>query len=132
MRKIVSSILMLGALGIVVCEANAATKFDPPEATVNNYYQIEGNWSELKKGWSTLVLKISDQDQKPVVGATVTVAYDMVGMPMNPPNKPVVDKGDGTYEKPVFVGMRGNWRFDVTVEDNARADGLSHLQKIMQ
>lgn len=40
--------------------------------------------------------------------------------------------GDGTYEKQVFIGMKGTWQFDITVDANSMEDALSSQQKIMQ
>lgn len=134
MKQILSRMTMLAILSSCInLSAFADTKFDPPQVTANGQYQLEGNWSELKHGWSNLILKVTGQDQQPVIGAKVDVAYDMVGMPMNPPSKPVVDKGDGTYVKPVFVGMRGTWQFDIAVTEAVKGeDTLSRQQKVLQ
>ena len=133
MKRILSRIAILTFLiATFSLTAFADANFDQPVITQNGHYQIEGNWSELKRGWCKLILKISNQEQQPVVGAQVAVAYDMADMPMSPPNKPVLDKGDGTYEKQVFLGMRGTWQFDITVNDNTNTDTLTLQQKVVQ
>lgn len=133
MKQIASRFAVLAILiSCLSLPAFAETNFTSAQITRNGLYQIEGNWSELKHGWSKLVLKISNQNQQLVAGAKVNVAYEMIGMPMNPPNKPVVDMGDGTYEKQVFIGMKGTWQFDITVDSNAEQDTLSSQQNIMQ
>lgn len=132
MKQRMSRFAILGvlALGLSAITAQAETKFDPAEPTVNGHYQVAGNWSELKHGWNTLILKVTDMNEQAVAGAKVTVVYEMVGMPMNPPDKPVEDKGDGTYEKRVFFGMKGTWKFDITVNSNSLEDTLSRQQEI--
>lgn len=127
MRKVLSYMTMLAILSTFVgINAFAETKFDPPQVTANGQYQIEANWSELKRGWSVLVLRIINQDHQAISGGKVEVAYNMVSMDMNPPDKPIVDKGDGTFEKQVFLGMKGGWKFDISIDDKSNADSLSH------
>lgn len=131
MRQFISTFALLGVFVLGLgARAFAETPFDPPEPTANGHYQVAGNWSELKRGWNVLVLKLTDMDQQPVNGATVTVVYDMVGMPMNPPDRPIVEKGDGVYEKQVFLGMRGTWKFDTTVNANTVEDTHSRTQEV--
>ena len=121
--------------GVSTCQhhAHASTStvvFDTAEPTVNNQYQISGNWSELKRGLGILTLKITDTSAQSVTGANVVVAYDMATMPMNPPDKPVEEKGDGVYEKRVFLGMRGTWKFNLSIKANSVEDTLTKLQDI--
>lgn len=104
--------------------------FDPAEPTANQKFLVSGNWSELKRGWNTLVLRVTDADQQPVPGAAVSVAYEMVGMPMNPPQNPVIDKGDGIYEKRIFLGMRGEWRFDTTIQLDESSDTHARVEDV--
>lgn len=33
------------------------------------------------------------------------------------PDKPITDKKDGTYENQVFIGMKGDWKFDLKLTD---------------
>lgn len=131
MNRILNHVTML----IIICmafTANAQIKFDPAELTTNGNYQIEGNWSQLKRGWNLLVIKVSTPTQQPLVGINLGVIYDMVGMPMSPPDKPVVDKRDGTYEKQVFIGMKGDWKFDLKLTDAAKFDLFTRQQRVQQ
>ncbi len=105
-------------------------KLDPAQQSANGYYQIAGTWSELKLGWNVLTLKITDSNSNPVTGAELKVTYDMVGMPMNPPDKPVEEKGKGRYNKQVFFGMRGLWRFDLTIHKDIVEDTLLRIENI--
>lgn len=133
MKQILSRIAVLAFLiSTLSLTAFADSNFDQPETTQNGHYQIKGNWSELKHGWNKLILKILNQEQQPVVGAKVEIAYEMLDMPMDPPNKPVLDKGDGSYEKQVFIGMKGAWEFNISVNDKANVDTLTLQQKVMQ
>ena len=100
-----------------------ATTFDPAERTQKGHYEITGNWSELKRGTNTLVLKITDSNtHEAVAGAAVTVDYDMVEMPTNPPNNAINETAPGTYEKVVFLGMRGQWKFHTLVDKSSLQD----------
>ncbi len=105
-------------------------KFDPAEPSAGGNYQVSGNWLELKRGWNVLTLQIVDSNSNPVTGAELKVIYDMVGMPMNPPNKPVEEKGEGRYNKQVFLGMRGQWKFDLTIHKDTVEDTLSHIENV--
>lgn len=132
MNKRFISFLILGltALSSPVRADDNPPQMDQPEVTKNGSYEISGNWSELKRAWNTLTLKITDRNKQPVTGAKVTVVYDMVDMPMTPPERPVVEKGDGVYEKRVFPGMRGDWQFDTTVEKDNAKDTHIKIQNI--
>ena len=133
MKTTVSILALYSALSLFAGGAALAeARLDPPEPTVNGHYQVAGNWSELKRGWNTLVLKVTDSGQTAMTGATVKVAYDMVGMPMNPPDRPVVEKGDGIYEKRVFLGMPGSWKFDTEVTSGDVADSHGKIQEVTQ
>jgi hypothetical protein len=103
---------------------------DPGEFTVNGKYKIAVNWSELKRGWNSLILKITDAEENRVSEASVTVTYDMIGMPMNPPDKPVEEKSASVYEKKVFLGMQGKWQFDISVIKNTVEDTLKRIEDI--
>lgn len=102
-------------------KANAA-KMDPPQVSKLGSYQVSLNGVELKKGKNTLLISLVDSTGLPMIAADLALAYDMVGMSMNPPVKPIVDHGDGTYETEVFLGMRGNWSFVVEVTDKGTTD----------
>ena len=95
MKKILLTLALI-ALGAT---PKMTWALDKAEATVGGKYQVSANWSELKRGWNVLTIKVEDADRNTVSGATVTVPYDMATMPMNPPQKPVLDKGEGIYEK---------------------------------
>ncbi|MGK5087366.1 FixH family protein, partial [Bdellovibrionota bacterium FG-2] len=118
MKHIISTLAIFGTLALVSETLSFA------DATANGTYDISGNWSELKRGWNTLTLKVVNTDQQGVTGATVSVAYDMKGMTMSPPDRPVEEK-DGAYEKKVFIGMNGTWKFDATVSAGGVDDTLS-------
>lgn len=133
MKNLLTRFALLSALSICVMSGvRADTKFDPAETTDSGKYFIEANWSELHHAWSVLTLKISDSELRPVTDAKVRVLYDMAAMPMNPPDKPIVNKGDGTYEKRVFLGMLGVWNFEINVDAAPTEDVLKHSQKIVQ
>ncbi|MEK6706350.1 MAG: FixH family protein [Bdellovibrionota bacterium] len=129
-----SCIAVAAALGLMITNGSYAfaedAGLDAPEVTANSHYQVSGNWSQLKRGWNVLTLKVTDVAGQSIIGATVTVDYDMVEMPMSPPNKPVEDKGGGFYEKRVFLGMKGKWKFDITVNSNAVEDTLIKIQEV--
>ena len=131
MKQILNRVALLGILFMAVT-VQAVTQFDPPELTANGQYQVEGNWSQLKRGWNVLIVKISSPTQQPLAGLKLDIAYDMVGMPMSPPNKTIVDKKDGTYEKQVFFGMQGDWKFQFKLNDAVKADVLVRQQRVSQ
>ena len=131
MKQVFNRIAMLGILCMGLT-AFAQTKFDPAEVTSKGTYQVEANWSQLKRGWNLLVIKVSTPTQQPLAGLNLSVDYDMMGMPMSPPNKPIVDKKDGTYEKQVFMGMPGDWKFDLKLSDAAKADTFTRQQRVSQ
>lgn len=110
--------------------ANADTKFDPPEASQHGVYQIAANWSEMHHGWSVLTIKLTDATKAPVKGAELQIDYDMTGMPMSPPQKPVVEKDEGIYEKKVFFGMTGEYFFDFKIKAKSSEDTFSHKEVI--
>ena len=102
----------------------------PGRPTANGHYTIKGNWSDLKHGNNTLILQVSDASGAPVSGATVDIGYDMVEMPMNAPDKPVIEKQNGQYEKSIFTGMKGDWQFDITITKNGIEDTLTKIHNI--
>ncbi|HAZ14658.1 MAG: hypothetical protein A2X86_06220 [Bdellovibrionales bacterium GWA2_49_15] len=126
--------------GVSTCQhhshdAHASTstmEFDAAEPTVNQQYKISGNWSELKRGWGILTLKVTDASEQAVTGAKVVVPYDMTTMSMHPPENAVEEKGDGLYEKKIFLGMRGTWKFNISIDSNSVVDTLTKLQDIRQ
>lgn len=103
---------------------------DAPEPTVNGHFQISANWSQLKRGWNTLTMELRNAANQPIAGANVAVAYEMMDMPMNPPEKPVEEKGDGFYEKRVFLGMKGKWKFSIVVNAHSVEDTLTKVPSI--
>lgn len=120
-------------LGLLLSDGKAdEPALDGPELTKNGSYQIFGNWLELKRGWNTLKLKITTPKNEPVEKADVTIVYDMVNMPMDPPYKPVVEKGDGIYEKSIFLGMRGQWQFDTTINKDQTEDIHTKIQDVQK
>lgn len=110
--------------------ASEEAPLDSPELTQNQAYQVSGNWSQLKRGWNVLQLKILNQENKSLLKAQVTVAYDMATMPMNPPNNPIEEKENGVYEKKIFLGMKGDWKFDVTIEKDSKKDTFAKVVNI--
>ena len=70
-------------------------------------------------------LKITTLEKESVLGAKITLDYDMTEMEMNPPKKPIVEKPDGVYETQVYLGMKGEWKFDFTIEKDQNVDTLS-------
>ena len=112
--------------------STSAIELDAAEPTVNKQYQISGNWSEIKRGWGVLTLKVTNADEQAVTGAKVVTTYEMATMPMNPPDRPVEEIGEGIYEKKIFVGMRGPWKFNISVTVNSVEDTLTRLQDIRQ
>ena len=113
-----------------ISTASLATEFSPREPGTNSIYFVGGNWLELQRGWNTLKLKITASDESVVTGADVTVNYDMLGHSMHPPIKPVIEVGDGVYEKQVFLGMRGAWKFDTHIQKDATEDTHSKTQDV--
>jgi hypothetical protein len=100
------------------------------DPTKNGHYLIDANWSELKRGWNTFLMLVTDQNDQPVEDAKVTVTYDMLAHPMHPPEKPVIDRGNGTYEKSIFLGMIGRWKFDFSVAKDGVEDGVSVVREV--
>ena len=47
---------------------------------------------------------------------------------MNPPNNPGVEKGEGLYEKKIFLGMSGEWQFDMKLTAAGAEDTFSKTQ----
>jgi hypothetical protein len=129
MKKMIAVAFLCGISTLSFADS---VKFDPAEASANGMYHIAGTWSQLKTSWDNLDLNVVDDHNQPVAGATVTIKYQMVGMPMGTPDRPVVDKGDGVYEKQVFLGMRGKWQFDVLVNKGSTQDSLTHFQDVAQ
>lgn len=123
MKTLLVSLLLLGLPVSLLA-------LDSAESTNNNSYQVVGNWSELKRGWNTLILVVTEGNNEAVVGATITVSYDMVDMKMDPPDKPVEEKENGRYEKRVFLGMKGKWKFDTTIRKDQLEDALTKVQEI--
>ncbi|MBI2521871.1 MAG: hypothetical protein HYV97_15755 [Bdellovibrio sp.] len=135
MMSVLFAFLLVGSVS--TCQhhshdAHAATaiEFDVAEPTVNNQYQISGNWSELKRGWGILTLKITNTEEQSVTGAKVVIPYDMATMSMRPPEYAVEEKGEGIYEKKIFLGMRGAWKFNISIDSNSVVDTLTKLQDI--
>ncbi len=115
---------------MLIAFSQLSIALDQPEATVNGAYQVEGNWSGLKLGWNMLELKITDASGQSVIGETLDMTYDMVGMPMSPPNNSIIEKGNGQYEKKIFLGMSGKWKFDMKLTKNTIEDSFSKIQNI--
>ena len=117
MKKLIFNIFTVAVLSSVLgVNSYSEGIANQPELSLNGHYQVEANWSQLKRGWNTLLIKLTDENQKTVSGAKLTLRYDMAGMAMNPPDKPILDKGNGDYEKQVFIGMNGGWKFELTIE----------------
>ena len=105
---------------------------DPAEATTQGHFLISSNWSQLKRGWDVLVLQITNTEGQTLNQANVKVSYDMEDMEMNPPDHPVEEKENGTYEKKIFLGMKGNWKFDITLEKEETKDTFAKVVKIVK
>ena len=129
--KILGVILTMGMTGALTPAMASEPAADVPEVTQNGNFQITGNWQQLRHGWKALSLKVTDQAKHPVVGAQVKVKYEMLEMPMNPPDKAVVEKGDGIYEKSIFIGMGGRWQFDIQVSAGTTTDSLTKIADIL-
>ena len=69
-----------------------------------------------------LTIQISDANNKATQVENMTIIYDMVDMPMNPPDNAIEDKGNGLYEKKIFLGMRGGWKFDFKINEQASGE----------
>lgn len=110
--------------------AEGSYALDTSEPTKNGFYQISANWSELRRGWNTLTFQVYDSEQKSIATDEVSVSYDMESMPMDPPDEPIIDKGDGLYEKRIFLGMRGGWKFDFKLSKNKVEDTYSKSQAV--
>ncbi len=128
-------ILVLFILGTVVFASptfadHPSPKLDPAEASSQGHFLIHGNWDQLKRGWNIFVLKLTDSEEKILNSAHVKVSYDMEDMEMNPPDNPVEEKDNGFYEKKIFLGMKGNWKFDATIEKDETKDIFSKVIKI--
>ena len=133
MKTWISTLSLFGVLTLAsTAPLRADTRLDSPEPTAKKLFQVEGNWSELKRGWNALTLRVTDGDHRPVTGATVAVVYDMDGMPMNPPDRPVEEKGAGMYQKQVFLGMKGKWKFTTTVTAHSASDNHVKMQDVKQ
>ena len=63
---------------------------------------------------NTISLVVSDAEQHPLTGATVTVDAEMVSMPMPVPTVSAV-WGDGRYTAHPIFSMAGDWRLIVTI-----------------
>jgi len=124
--KNVFGFLVLAAL---VGFSQISFAFDQPELSTNGTYQIEGNWSELKRGWNILTIRVTDvATQQPVLAEKLKIVYDMVGMPMAPPNNPNIEKGLGEYEQKIFLGMSGKWKFDIQLISETSEDSFSKVE----
>ncbi|MBI2645910.1 MAG: FixH family protein [Deltaproteobacteria bacterium] len=108
------------------------THLDPAEATTEGRFLISSNWSQLKRGWNVLVLQITNTEGQALSQANVKVSYEMEDMEMNPPDNPVEEKENGTYEKKIFLGMKGNWKFDATLEKDDVKDTLAKVIKVVK
>lgn len=99
--------------------------------TLHGTYQVNANWADMKRGWNVLSMRITNSKDEEISEAAVNVDYDMVGMPMDPPKNPAEETTAGTYETKVFLGMRGNWKFDVKIQakDDTLGDSLSKTVK---
>ena len=120
--------LILGAF--LVGFAHLSFALDQPEVSTGGNYEIQANWSELKHGWNILTIQVSDMNQHPVLNENIEIAYDMVGMTMNPLNNAVVEKGNGLYEKKIFLGMPGKWKFDMKLSYENSEDNFSKVQAV--
>ena len=122
MKNLVRAIILL--LSIAGFAAIADSNLDSAEPTAQGVFKVAGNWSLLKRGKNTLNLQVTDQNDQPVVGATVTVDYNMVDMDMNPPSSTVTETADAVYKKPLQMGMKGDWAFEVTIVKGTQHDVL--------
>ena len=130
MKKLITLSAIMTVLGFLTLTRAEAPNLDPAELTAQSLYKVSANWSSLKRGENTLVLKITDGEDQPITGATISVTYDMADMPMNPPNYPIEEKEGSIYEKRVFLGMRGNWKFKINVRQGETEDSLDKIQRV--
>lgn len=120
--------IIMGAGQTLLGYANEALDVAVSQPSTNGVYLVSGNWDALKRSWNNLSLTILDNEQKPVEAAVITLKYDMVGMPMDPPISPIIEKGNGVYETRVFLGMRGSYKFDFTIDKDGEQDTFSTTQ----
>ncbi len=127
-------VFVVGFMMCAMISVSSASEdvLDPADLTVQGVYQVSSNWSTLKRGWNVLILRVLDSQNQPVSSAKVIVKYDMATMPMNPPDKPVIEKEDGIYEKSIFLGMKGNWKFDISIAEESQNDTLSKTINIVK
>ncbi len=126
MKKKVLGIFTILVMGGIISPTYAA------EPTAQGYFLVSGNWAQLKRGGNVLVLKITDSESKALTQANVKVAYDMVEMSMNPPDNPVEEKENGVYEKKIFLGMKGHWKFKTTIAVGPLPDPLKDTHEKVQ
>lgn len=69
----------------------------------------------------TDILVSVSRDGQPLVGASVCMTADMVGMPMGgPPNYKARQTGPGTYDTFIAFGMGGTWVGNLVVSSQGR------------
>jgi hypothetical protein len=124
MKTLIAFLALSTAVFTQSVSADTIPTTDQAERTVAGQYWITGNWSALKRGWNVLSLYVTDQNSVPVNEAQVTVDYDMASHSMNPPKAQVEARGNGIYEARIFLGMRGGYRYDITVKQGDVQDEL--------
>lgn len=83
-------------------------------------FALETNPDPPATGKNEIILKLQDQDGKPLTGATVDVSADhtdMTGMTMS---GPATEQEDGKYAITADFSMSGTWKITVYV----RKEGL--------
>jgi RND family efflux transporter MFP subunit len=88
--------------------------------------------SPPRKGTSTVRVKLTGSDGKPVPGAQVTATFFMPAMPamgMAAERDAVTlsDKGNGLYEGSVQLSTGGTWQVTVTVQRSGKTVGTKQL-----
>jgi membrane fusion protein, copper/silver efflux system len=81
--------------------------------------------SPPRKGGNLIHVMLTAENGKPLVGAEVTVNFDMAAMPaMGMAATRVVamlsDKGDGVYEGPAELGHGGTWQVTILAKENGQ------------
>jgi uncharacterized GH25 family protein len=113
---VIGMILILAAL-LAGCAGTAQTQ---EEATSPVEFTLETNPAPPVAGENEIILKLQDQNGKPLTGATVDVSADhtdMTGMTMS---GPATEQEDGKYAITADFSMSGTWKITVYV----RKEGL--------
>ncbi len=110
-------IVVISILAALLAGCAAQTE---EEATVSVKFTLETNPAPPVTGKNEIILKLQDQDGKPLTGATVDVSADhtdMTGMTMS---GSATEQEGGKYAITADFSMSGTWKITAYV----RKDGL--------